>query len=62
MSLAVARNKDGKTALHLLAQTPSAFANENSKGWSKLIQSSKLFFAKKGKKKMQVLSIVMYGY
>lgn len=39
MSLAVARNKDGKTALHLLAQTPSAFANENSKGWSKLIQS-----------------------
>ncbi|XP_062095017.1 ankyrin repeat-containing protein NPR4-like isoform X2 [Humulus lupulus] len=38
-TLAVARDKDNKTALHLLASTPSAFDNQSSTGWSKLIKS-----------------------
>ena len=42
MSLAEERDKDGKTALHLLAQTPSAFANDNSINWSKVLKSCKL--------------------
>ena len=41
MSLAEARDKDGKTALHLLAQTPSAFANDNSLRWSEVLKLCK---------------------
>ena len=34
--LATARYVNNKTALHLLAKTPEAFADGNSEGWSKL--------------------------
>ena len=40
-SLATERDKDKKTALHLLAQTPAAFDNESPEGWSKLLKSCK---------------------
>ncbi|XP_030479878.1 ankyrin repeat-containing protein At5g02620 isoform X1 [Cannabis sativa] len=37
--LASARDKDNKTALHLLALSPSAFDNRSPIGWNKLVKS-----------------------
>ncbi|KAL5577501.1 hypothetical protein UlMin_019200 [Ulmus minor] len=38
-SLATARDKDNKTALHLLAETPSAFPNQRSRVWGAIFES-----------------------
>ena len=40
VSLATAHNM--KTALHLLAKTPEAFADGSSEGWSKLFNIGKI--------------------
>ncbi|KAM6551545.1 hypothetical protein CsatB_001353 [Cannabis sativa] len=40
LSLATKRDINERTALHLLAQTPSAFDNKSPEGWSKLIKSA----------------------
>ncbi|PON41664.1 Transmembrane protein [Parasponia andersonii] len=57
-SLATERDKDNKTALHLLAQTPSAFDNESPKGWSKLLNSYFDFGFKRNSKQSQALELV----
>ena len=41
-SLATARDMNEKTALHLLAKTPEAFADGSSEGWSKLFNIGKI--------------------
>ncbi|PON78909.1 Transmembrane protein [Trema orientale] len=57
-SLAIARDKDNKTALHLLAQTPSAFDNERPNGWSKLIKSRLQFRFQRNLKQAKALELV----
>ncbi|XP_062094517.1 ankyrin repeat-containing protein ITN1-like isoform X2 [Humulus lupulus] len=49
--LATKRDKNNKTALHLLALIPSAFDNESPEGWSKLFKSAYLHFGFERKQK-----------
>ena len=42
--LAMARDyTEQKTALHILAETPSAFRNQSSRGWTKLTEWCKFY-------------------
>ncbi|KAL5577485.1 hypothetical protein UlMin_019184 [Ulmus minor] len=57
-SLATARDKDNKTALHLFARMPSAFAKQSSTLPGKLINSCLNFRCKKNLKKSVALQLV----